>query len=265
MDLTILYIVVGVCVPLALGLCVLLFFELSRMMATAKLYSVAGRDLRFVCALLRQHLPGGKWRILRHPCILPNSKDAPPRADLLIIGGGGLLVLTVDDREGHFVTPPTGDWTLWKGNGYEKVANRFNEGRKYTAVLNNLVVRAGLSCPVINIIVLSDDEATADDLYAENVLTCDQLVPYLKRFCKGRMLSTARQKKLREVLASHHVRCRRALEQLDNPIYQPVSALEQEADYTADSLFGEESPDPTREGDIETDTPNAAPTDTHAE
>lgn len=251
MDLTILYIVVGICIPLALGLCLLLFIELSRMMAVTKLYSGEGRDLRFVCALLRHYLPGGKWRILRHPCILPNAKEAPPRADLLIIGGGGLLVLTVDDRSGHFVTPPTGDWTLWQGKGYEKVANRFAEGRKYTAVLNGLLVRAGLSCPVINIIVLSDDEATADDLYAENVLTCDQLIPYLKRFCKGRMLSTSRQKKLREVLATHHVRCRKALEQLDNPVYKPTSVLEQETEYTAESLFGEEPASPVTEEGVE--------------
>lgn len=243
MNLTVLYIVVAICVPLALLLCLLLFVELRRMMAVTKLYSEEGRDLRFVCALLRHYLPGGKWRILRNPCILSNATDAPPRADLLIIGGGGLLVLTVDDRSGHFVTPPTGDWTLWQGKGHEKVANRFNDGRKYIAVLNGLVVRAGLSCPVINLLILSDDEATADDLYSENVLTCNQLIPYLKRFCKGRMLSTSKQKKLRELLAAHHVRCRKALEQVEQPVYNPVftSVLQDDSDYTADSLFEDAS------------------------
>ena len=239
MDMTILYIVVGICVPVALLLCVILLVELRRMMAVTKLYAGEGRDLRFVCALLRHYLPGGKWRILRHPCILADDRNCPPRADLLIIGGGGLLVLTVDDRQGHFVTPPTGDWTLWQGKGYKKVPNRFNEGRKYTSVLNNLLVRAGLSCPVVNLIILSDDDATVDDLYAENVLTCDQLIPYLKRFCKGRMLSTARQKKLREVLAAHHVRCRKALEQVVRAARQ--QRMEEEADNAsadADDLFG---------------------------
>lgn len=242
MDLTILYIVVAVCIPLALLLCLLLFWELRRMMAVTKLYSEEGRDLRFVCALLRHYLPGGKWRILRHPCILSDATEAPPRADLLIIGGGGLLVLTVDDRSGHFVTPPTGDWTLWQGKGYEKVANRFNDGRKYISVLNGLLVRSGLSCPVINLLILSDDEATADDLYGENVLTCNQLIPYLKRFCQGRMLSVSRQKKLREVLAAHHVRCRKALEQVEQPVSDSgfTSVLQDDSDYTADSLFGEE-------------------------
>ena len=238
MDLTILYIVVGVCVPVALLLCTYLFIELRRMMAVAKLYSGEGRDLRFVCALLRHYLPGGKWRILRHPCILTDHKDAPPRADLLIIGGGGLLVLTVDDRYGHFVTPPTGDWTIWQGKGYEKVANRFNEGRKYTSVLNKLLVRAGLSCPIVNLIIVSDDEATVDDLYAENVLTCDQLIPYLKRFCKGKMLSVADQKKLRDVLAAHHVRCRKTLEQVARSVREQTFA-EEAPEVTADNLFGE--------------------------
>lgn len=246
-DLKVLYIVVAVCVPLALLLCLILFLELRRMMAVTKLYAGEGRDLRFVCALLRHYLPGGKWRILRNPCILTDDREAPPRADLIVIGGGGLLVLTVDHREGHFTTPPTGDWTLWQGWGYEKVANRFAEGRKYTAVLNGLLVRAGVSCPVVNLIVLSDDEATADDLYAENVLTGDQLIPYVKRFCKGRMLSKRHQKKLREAIAAHHTRCRKALEQVDTSSRGYSSVLQEDAEYTAENLFGDEPEAPVSE------------------
>lgn len=244
MDQTILYIVVGACVPVALLLCLYLFWELRRMMAVAKLYSGEDRDLRFVCALLRQYLPGGKWRILRNPCVLSDDGEIPPRADLIIIGGGGLLVLTVDDREGHFITPPTGAWTLWQGKGYEKITNRFTYGRKYTSVLNSLLVRAGLSCPIGNLVVLSDDEATIDDLYAENVLTCDQLIPYLKRFCKGKMLSKSKQKKLREVLAAHHVRCRKTLEQAVRMSRESRASRSEQSDrYTADSIFGKASPE----------------------
>ncbi len=207
-----LYFVVGLAIPVALALCVLLFIALRRAMAVAKLYSGRGRDLRFVCALLRHYLPGGKWRILRNPCLLSQHQGIPPRADLLVIGGGGVLILTVEDRPGHFSTPPTGDWTHWQEGEMVKIPNRFTEGRQYTSVVNGLLVRAGISCPVLNIIVLSDDHAGADDLYAENVMTGNQLVPYVKRFCKGGMLSKKQQRRLREVIATHHAKSRKALE-----------------------------------------------------
>lgn len=206
------YIVVGVAIPVALLLCALLFVGLRRSMAVAKLYAGRGRDLRFVCALLRHYLPGGKWRILRSPCLLSDHRGAPPRADLLVIGGGGVLILTVDDRPGHFSTPPTGDWTHWQDGNMEKIPNRFAEGRQYTAVVNGLLVRAGISCPVINLIVLSDDYAGADDLYAENVMTGNQLVPFVKRFCKSGMLSSREQKRLRQIIVTHHAKTRKALE-----------------------------------------------------
>ncbi len=210
-ELLYIILIVGALVALALG--AVLIIALRRSMSVAKLYAARGRDLRFVCALLRYYLPGGKWRILRNPCLLSDDKGAPPRADLLIIGGGGVLILTVDERTGRFSTPPTGDWTHWQeGAGSHRVPNRFTEGRQYTATVNGLLVRAGISCPVINLIVMSDDHVTADDLYAENVMTCDQLVPYVKRFCKRGMLKSATQKRLRDLLVAHHVKCKKALE-----------------------------------------------------
>ena len=233
MDQKILYIVVGIAIPVALALCALLLVSLRRSMAVAKLYGGSGRDLRFVCALLRYFLPGGKWRILRSPCLLSDHRGAPPRADLLIIGGGGVLILTVDDRTGHFSTPSTGDWTHWQDGVMTRIPNRFHEGRQYTAVVNGLLVRAGISCPVINLIVLSDDYAAADDLYAENVLTCNQLVPYVQRFCKRGMLSKKTQMRLREVIVSHHVKSRKALEAVDTT----AQAGDQKEGFTAADLF----------------------------
>lgn len=229
----ILYVVVGIAIPVALLLCVALFWELRRSMAAAKLYSGAGRDLRFVCALLRHYLPGGKWRILRNPCLLSEHRGIPPRADLVVVGGGGVLILTVDDRAGRFSTPPTGDWTHWTDGNIEKVPNRFAEGRQYTSVINGLLVRAGVSCPVIHLLILSDDHAAADDLYGENVLTCNQLIPYAKRFCKGGAISVKSQKRLREAIVSHHVKSKKALEAAD----AASSALKESKAFTAANLF----------------------------
>ena len=232
-----LYIVFGVSAVVALALCAVLALGIRKGIAVAKLYAGRGRDLRFVCALLRHYLPGGKWRILRSPCLLSDHNGAPPRADLMVIGGGGVLILTVDDRPGHFSTPPTGDWTYWQDGEMVKVPNRFTEGRQYITVVNSLLVRAGVSCPVLNLIVLSDDFAGADDLYAENVMTGNQLVPYVKRFCKGGMLTTKQQQHLRQVIASHHAKCRKALEAGDAA---QKSAADQPI--TASNLFGDAAP-----------------------
>ncbi|MBQ8287482.1 MAG: NERD domain-containing protein [Clostridia bacterium] len=234
MNDKILYIVVSIAIPVALALCVILALGLRRAMAVAKLYGGRGRDLRFVCALLRHYLPGGKWRILRNPCLLSDHRGVPPRADLIVIGGGGVLILTVDDRPGHFSTPSTGDWTYWQDGEMVKIPNRFVEGRQYTAVVNGLLVRAGISCPVLNIIVLSDDHAGADDLYAENVMTGNQLVPYVKRFCKGGMLSSKEQQRLRQIIATHHTKSRKALEAGD-PAAQ--TAGQDTGKFTAANLF----------------------------
>ena len=232
-----LYIIVFAAIPVALALCGVLALNIHKGMTLAKLYATGGRDFRFVCALLRHELPGGKWRILRNPCLLSDDQNAPPRADLVVIGGGGVLVLTVEERTGHFSTPPTGDWTHWNDGVMEKLPNRFVEGRQYVSVLNGLLVRAGVSCPVMNIIVLSDDVAGADDLYAENVMTGNQLVPYVKRFCKGSMLSTGQQQHLRQVIAAHHAKCRKALESADAAAKQAM-----DAPITAGNLFGDAAP-----------------------
>lgn len=239
MDKPLLYIVFVVSAVVALTLCGILALSIRKGVAVAKLYAGRGRDLRFVCALLRHYLPGGKWRILRSPCLLADHRGAPPRADLIVLGGGGVLILTVDDRPGHFSTPATGDWTHWQEGEMEKVPNRFTEGRQYISVVNGLLVRAGISCPVMNIIVLSDDFAGADDLYAENVMTGNQLVPYVKRFCKGSMLTTKQQQHLRQVIASHHAKCRKALES-----GEASAKANSDAPLTATNLFGDAAPAP---------------------
>lgn len=211
-----LYVVVGIAIPVALLLSVILGLELYRMFGVTNLYRSKGRDLQFVCALLRYYLPGGKWRILRNPCLLTDETVAPCRADLLVIGGGGVMILTVDDRYGHFSTPPVGNWTIWQDGKGRRIPNRFAEGRQYISAINGILVRSGITCPVVSHVVLSDDSAVADDLYSENIYTGAQLVPYVKRFCNGKSLSRKEQMMLREAIVAHHRRCREVIEASDS-------------------------------------------------
>lgn len=232
-----LYYVVGISIPLALLLSVVLGIELYRMFGVAGLYRLPERDLRFVCSLLRFYLPGGKWRILRNPYLLTDDKVAPCRADLIIIGGGGVMILTVEERRGHFSTPPSGNWTLWQDGKGQRIPNRFAEGRQYVSAVNNILMRCGITCPVVSHVVLSDDSAIVDDLYNENVYTGAQLVPYVKKFCKGKALTKQEQMRLREAIAAHHSRCREAFA---DKYYQEQAAME--AETPADSLETDQTP-----------------------
>lgn len=207
------YIIVGVAIPLALLLSFILAMELRKMFWITNLYRAPERDLGFVCSLLFHYVPGGKWRILKSPCLLTDSNVAANRADLVIIGGGGVMILTVDDRKGHFVTPALGPWTLWEDGKSKRIPNRFVEGRQYVSAIHSILVKNSITCPVFNHVVLSDDYAVMDDLYSENVFTGNQLVPYVKSFCKGNALSKQDQLRLREAIAAHHRRCRHAVEQ----------------------------------------------------
>lgn len=204
------YIIVAVAIPLALGLSAILALELRKMLRVANLYRTPERDLRFICSLLFLNIPGGKWRILKNPCLLTDSSVAANRADIVIIGGGGVMVLTVDDRKGNFSTPALGPWTHWEDGKAIRIPNRFVEGRQYVSALHSILVKNSITCPVFNHVVLSDDYAMADDLYNENVYTGAQLVPYVKQFCKDRVLSKKEQLRLREAIAAHHRRCRQA-------------------------------------------------------
>ena len=206
------YIIVGIAIPLALLLSFVLAMELKKMFGVANLYRAPARDLRFICSLLLFFTPGGKWRILRNPCLLTDQGVASPRADVVVIGGGGVMILTVDQRKGHFTTPAIGPWTIWEDGKGVRIPNRFIEGRQYVSAIHSILVKNSITCPVFNHVVLSDDYAMVDDLYNENVYTGAQLVPYVKHFCNEKVLSKKDQMRLREAIAAHHRRCRQIVE-----------------------------------------------------
>ena len=208
-----LYIIVAIAVPVALLLAAIIAMELRKLLVLANLYRSRSRDMHFVSGLVGLYLPGKKRRMLVEPCLLTNDSAAPANADLVILGGKGVMILTVDERTGHFSTPPTGSWTLWDGGKGSRIPNRFNEGWQYATVINRIMAENGISCPVYNHIVLSDDDVRIDDLYSDNVFTGAQLVPYVKWFCRGRDLSPKKQKKLRAALLAHHDKCTRAIEE----------------------------------------------------
>ena len=208
-----LYIVEAIAIPAALLLCVILAAELRKLMGVTHLYREPGRDIRFARSLLGLYVPGAKWRIIEKPCFFTDDRIAPAHADLLIVGKKGVMILTVDPRGGHFSTPPTGAWTMWQDGKGQRIPNRFDEGWKYADVIQQIMEKNGIDCPVSNCILLSDDDALIDDLYSENVFTGAQLVPHAKWFCKGRGLSQKKQKTLIAAINAYGQECRKSIEE----------------------------------------------------
>lgn len=173
------------------------------------LYAESARDFRFVCELLRLFVD--KDSIIKNPCLLRNYGSVPPRADALIVGGGGLLIITAIDEPGQYSTPLAGDWTVWQNGEMKRLENGFRAGRQYITVLTNVMVKNGLSCPVVNLVVLTDDHAQLDSLHEEYVLTGDLLVPYVKEFLSRRALGRSGQQKLKKAIRQHHEYCQRQL------------------------------------------------------
>lgn len=208
-----LYIVEAIAIPAALLLCVILAVELRKLMGVTHLYREPDRDIRFARTLLELYVPGAKWRIIEKPCLFTDNRNEPACADLLVVGKKGVMILTVERKNGHFSTPPTGVWTLWKEGKGERIPNRFDTGWKYADVLQQIMEENEISAPILNHVLFSDDDALIDDLYSENVFTGAQLVPYTKWFCKGRGLSQKKQKKLIAAIDAHSDKCRRAMEE----------------------------------------------------
>ncbi len=204
-----LVLIMMICLVGVLLLAVYLLMSLFKRYKLKQLYAGSNRDFRFVCELLRLFV--GKEQILKNPCLLRSYGEIPPRADVLVIGGGGLLILSAVDAPGQYTTPVSGSWSIWRDGEVTQIPNAFSAGRQYTSVLSGILVKCGLSCPVVNVVVLTDDHAKADALHGENILTGNQLVPFVKEFCSHRALGRKGQEKVRTAIWKHHEICQRQL------------------------------------------------------
>ena len=208
-----LYIVVAIAVPVALMLAALIALELRKLFGVIHLYRVPCRDIRFVNGLLELYVPSPKQRIVKNPCLFPDEKILQQNSTLLILGGKGVMILTVESRTGHFSTPATGVWTLWQaGKGY-RLPNGFDKGWRYADVISRIMAENKINCPIVNHVILSDDDARVDDLYNDNVFTGAQLVPYAKWFCHGKDLSGRDLKKLRAAILGYQAQCLQVIEE----------------------------------------------------
>lgn len=201
---TVVFCFVGI---VALACC--LIVALVKRHSLNQLYDDSARDFRFVCELLRLYTR--KDNIIKNPCLLRSYGDISPRADALVVGGGGVMILTVVDEPGQFSAPAAGNWTVWQEGEAKRIPNAFLPGKQYTSVISSILMKNGLSCPIINVVVLTDDHAKVDSLHEANVLTGDRLVPCVREFNRRRALGKSGQAKLKKALKQHHEQCQRKL------------------------------------------------------
>lgn len=204
-----LLVTIALCFVGLIALTVYLIVTLMKHHTLRQLYATGIRDFRFVAALLR--LFGKKKKVIKNPCLLRSYGDLPPRADLVIVGGGGVLIVTAVEGAGQYTTPPNEDWTVWQDGEMKQIPCAFRAGKRYASVISKILMKNGLSCPIHNIVVLTDDHAKIDTLHSENVMTANDLIPFVQAFDRRHALSSSQQQLLRSAVKQHHELCQRQL------------------------------------------------------
>lgn len=219
-------IVIVLCLVGILLLIVYMITSIIKRHALRQLYADNARDFRFICELLR--IFTDKKGIVKNPCLLRRYGEYPPRADAIVVGGGGVLILTAVDAPGQYSTPAVGNWSVWQGGEVRQIPNAFRPGKQYTSVIGAILMKCGISCPVANIVVLTDDHAEVDSLHDKNILTGDRLVPFVQAFNRRRALGRSGQDKLIKAIRQHHEVC---LRQLSTEMAGDIRSLEQTGEF----------------------------------
>ncbi len=198
-----------VLVILALLAVATLFYLIPEIMKYSKVNKLGSsgiRDKRFASELLSVYF---KKNVIENPYLLRSDKDCRPDADLLVVCEGGIIVLTVEDREGYFETPKNGDWTYRFEDEYQRIPNPFERGMYYANACSNIAKRNGISCPVYNLVLLTNDDAEYNDASGDGVLTNDMLIACVKSIKYKRKISVEETNRLIELIKQNDSHCRK--------------------------------------------------------
>ena len=201
-----LYIVLALCCALALALALYLFFAIRKRSYVSAIYSSKVRDCRFAYALLKMYFPKN---VIRSPYLLKNPAGISPKADVVAVLRGGILIITVLDKKGFYLTPSDKEWTLTAEEGIVRLPNAVKQSSQYENAIDDILIKAGIpSQPVIRVALLSNDKAKFDPLYPESILTGDMLIPFCKNLNKTPIMGAKTQKQIMEALNRHHKSCK---------------------------------------------------------
>ena len=201
-----------VCVALViLALCAIaiLFYlipEIIKYCKVSKLNKSRIRDKRFASELLSLYY---KNNVVKNPYLLRSDKDCRPDADLVVVCEGGIVVISVEDRPGFYETPKKGIWTLSNYGEVKRIPNLFERGMYYVSACANIARRNGISCPIFNLVLLSDYSADYDKATGDGVITNDILVACIKSIKRKAKISAEEVAKLVELLKQNDTYCRK--------------------------------------------------------
>ncbi len=233
---------VGVCIWLAilsvLAVCVLLYLvpEIMKYAKVNKLNGSHVRDKRFASGLLSVYF---KKNVIENPYLLRTDKDCRPDADVVVVCEGGIVVISVEAREGYFVTPKKGVWTVQNGDEVKRIPNLFERGMYYVNACSNIAKRNGISCPIYNLVLLSDDNAEYDEASGDSVLTNDILISCIRSLKRKEKLTSDEVSRLVELFKQNDSYCRKLFVEsaFDDGFIdksEPAPAVDDTVDYSDD-------------------------------
>ena len=190
----------------ALAILVYLIPEIIKYCKVNKLNKSRIRDKRFASELLSLYF---KNNVIKNPYLLRSDKDARPDADLVVVCEGGIVVISVEDRPGFYETPKKGIWTLSNYGEVKRIPNLFERGMFYVSACANIARRNGISCPIFNLVLLSDDTADYDKGTGDGVITNDILVACIRSIKRKAKITTEEVAKLVELLQQNDTYCRK--------------------------------------------------------
>lgn len=180
--------------------------EIIRWARVSRLNDSGRRDAHYASELLSVYL---NKNVIEGPYVLRSDKDVKPNADLIVVCTGGIIIVSVDDREGFFETPKEGIWTLRSEDRVNKIPNLFEKGMYYVNACATIAKRNGISCPIFNLVLLSGEEVEYDEAYGEAILTSDEFVSCMKRLSKKQRITSEEVKRLIALIRQNDSYCRR--------------------------------------------------------
>lgn len=140
--------------------------------------------------------------------------------DIVYIGSGGVLLITVISDGGLFNNPEEGDWShTYSTDGEPQTdiyVNPFQITNSFKTVIDKLLEHENISPSVVGTLVVHTNENAnfAHDL--PNLISIDNLMKYIKEFNKNGRLRFSKQKNVAEIIYKYSKFAKERLTEIAN-------------------------------------------------